>query len=186
MAQYRINMDGSWNQIYDTEQTYYVYLLRRPNGKVFYVGKGKGRRIDHHEREAKTDCKCHKCNIIRQAWKRGELIGKEVVFSTNVEREALAREAQIIQSMKDQLVNVLDCDIRLRKPQRIERARRLTKREQKIELCERVDFAMRKLDRRMRRAYLTRDYELQARIEAEMEAYEMLIRPPVQMELEGL
>lgn len=27
---------------------YYVYALCKPNGDVFYIGKGKGRRINHH------------------------------------------------------------------------------------------------------------------------------------------
>ena len=34
---------------------FYVYTLAYPDGKVFYVGKGSGYRIDQHEMEARTD-----------------------------------------------------------------------------------------------------------------------------------
>ena len=30
---------------------YYVYALCKPNGDVFYIGKGKGKRINHHFQE---------------------------------------------------------------------------------------------------------------------------------------
>jgi hypothetical protein len=34
-------------------QGHYVYVLRRPNGRPFYVGKGYGDRVFQHENEAR-------------------------------------------------------------------------------------------------------------------------------------
>jgi hypothetical protein len=163
---------------------FYVYILSRPDLRPFYVGKGTGPRIVRHEEEARRACECRKCRTIRKIWREGGEVVRQIVFTTDNEITAFQVEARLIQKFRSQLVNILDCDPRIigyvePKPPR------LTKRERKIELCRRVDFTMRKLDRRMRRAYLTRDYAAQQRIEAEMEAYEMLIRPPVQLELEG-
>jgi hypothetical protein len=46
---------------------FYVYILRKPNGVPFYVGKGCGNRVFQHEREAFISIeKNHKLNIIRK------------------------------------------------------------------------------------------------------------------------
>lgn len=45
---------------------YYIYVLFRENGVPFYVGKGKGPRIRHHEWRAKNGARGHRFNIIRK------------------------------------------------------------------------------------------------------------------------
>jgi hypothetical protein len=75
-----------------TTKTFYVYILARPNGKPFYVGKGKGRRIFDHEKEARSGHVCHKCNVIRKIWKQGGEIQRYTVFETDDEQEALDYE----------------------------------------------------------------------------------------------
>ena len=48
------------------QRSYYVYTLARPDGSVFYVGKGSGKRIHHHERLTRSDPNKEKCEVIRQ------------------------------------------------------------------------------------------------------------------------
>lgn len=75
---------------------YYVYVLCRPNGKPFYVGKGKGKRLYSHEAEARRGCKCHKCNVIRKIWKSGGDVQRYIVFTTEIEQEAFEHEIELI------------------------------------------------------------------------------------------
>jgi hypothetical protein len=75
---------------------FYTYLLLRPNGSVFYVGKGQGVRINHHEIEARKGVQSHKCNVIRQVWAEGEEIIKQKVGFFDGEEEAYALEMLLI------------------------------------------------------------------------------------------
>lgn len=56
-----------------SETRFYVYLLTDSrNGEIFYVGKGKGKRYAHHEREWKSSrvvnvAKCQRIGEIKQA-----------------------------------------------------------------------------------------------------------------------
>lgn len=77
-------------------QAFYVYVLARPNGTPFYVGKGKRWRIYEHEREARTGHKCHKCNIIRKIWKGGGEVQRYTIFTTIDESDAFAYERETI------------------------------------------------------------------------------------------
>ncbi|MCE3519447.1 hypothetical protein LXJ58_32360, partial [Escherichia coli] len=50
---------------------YYVYLLCRPDGRPFYVGKGINKRALEHEAEARRnhpigESNPFKCNVIRK------------------------------------------------------------------------------------------------------------------------
>lgn len=59
--------------------TFYTYLLLTPSGTPFYVGKGKGDRMLHHEAEALRNTAIHKtnpfkCNKIRQISNLGQSV----------------------------------------------------------------------------------------------------------------
>lgn len=75
---------------------FYVYILCRPNGKPFYVGKGTGDRINDHDGEARSGHRCHKCNIIRKIWRQGGQIQRYILLETDDEHEALAYEVEVI------------------------------------------------------------------------------------------
>lgn len=75
---------------------FYVYILCRPNGKPFYVGKGSGRRVFDHDSEARSGHQCHKCNIIRKIWRQGGEVQRYTVFTTDDQDEAYAYEQDLI------------------------------------------------------------------------------------------
>jgi hypothetical protein len=74
---------------------WYVYHLIDPRSEsVFYVGKGSGDRIEHHEREALTDSTHPKCDVIRSIWAEGNKVRRLIVKHFNQEAEAYAFEEQ--------------------------------------------------------------------------------------------
>lgn len=75
---------------------FYNYVLMRPDGSVFYVGKGTGNRIDDHEKEARKGVQSHKCNVIRQVWSEGGEIIKQKVAFHNKEEDAFELEILLI------------------------------------------------------------------------------------------
>jgi hypothetical protein len=86
--------------------TWYNYTYSYPDGYirdgvdftdiVFYVGKGQKGRIDSHEREARTGCKCDKCKVIQEIWANGYPVKKRLVFETLIEEKAFANERELI------------------------------------------------------------------------------------------
>lgn len=88
---------------------FYVYILARPDGRPFYVGKGAGDRIYRHERKARSGCPCHKCCVIRKIWRSGGEVQRYTVFTTENEQEAFAYEiAQIALIGRKNLTNLTD------------------------------------------------------------------------------
>lgn len=82
-------------------QKYYVYLVCRPNGQPFYVGKGIGERFLMHERDARNlpSCRSHKLNLIRAIWKRGQKLCYKIDGFFDGEDSAHQREVELIRSI---------------------------------------------------------------------------------------
>jgi len=87
---------------------WYVYELIDPrSGEVFYVGKGKGNRIDEHEKEAQNGYPSYKCNKIRSIWEDGHEIIKQKVAEFWDEDAAYEHEEERIVSIGlDNLTNI--------------------------------------------------------------------------------
>ena len=79
-----------------TSPRFYVYVLALPNGNPFYVGKGQDTRVYEHELEARRNCQCHKCRVIRKVWKQGGQIQRYILLTTADEQEAMAYEIETI------------------------------------------------------------------------------------------
>jgi hypothetical protein len=91
------------------KKTYYVYALARPNERVFYVGKGRGRRVFIHEWKARHGYRDHKSNIIRKIWRQGGEVQRYILFTTDNEQEAYDYEREMIALYgRDHLANQTD------------------------------------------------------------------------------
>jgi hypothetical protein len=78
---------------------WYVYELLDPrDDSVFYVGKGSGKRIHEHEREARNGVCSYKCNKIRHLWSLNLKIKKQIVAYFWDEQDAYYHEAARIAS----------------------------------------------------------------------------------------
>lgn len=88
-------------------QQFYVYVLCRPDGTPFYVGKGQQYRMFAHEREARrTDCTCAKCEVIRDIKAAGGSIDYQIVMRTDNNQQAVEQERELITFYGyDQLTN---------------------------------------------------------------------------------
>jgi hypothetical protein len=76
---------------------FYVYVLLRPDGQPFYVGKGLGRRVFQHEMEARnTTLRTHKLNVIREILRAGGSIAYAVPHFCDDETQAHAFEVALI------------------------------------------------------------------------------------------
>lgn len=85
--------------------SYYVYLLCRPDGQPFYVGKGLNRRALEHEAEALRhhplgESNPFKCNVIRKIVREGANVIYRIdsVYATSEEQRCLDREAELIRT----------------------------------------------------------------------------------------
>src|SRR5258708_12012279 len=83
---------------------WYVYILRRPDGRPFYVGKGKAYRVFDHENEARhpNDFRSNplKLNVIRKIKHSGANLTYEIDLIADNEMEALEREMSLIGGFK--------------------------------------------------------------------------------------
>jgi len=87
--------------------SYYVYVLKYPDGTPFYVGKGKEDRWNDHEKEAKCSNKelknlinPLKLNIIRKIWSNEQDVIKEKVLVNVSEKKAFTYEKKLISKYK--------------------------------------------------------------------------------------
>lgn len=80
-----------------THHPFYVYVLCRPSGEPFYVGKGIDFRCVQHEADARTTkALSHKLNVIRSLHRQGLKVGYRIDSSFTDESAALARERVLI------------------------------------------------------------------------------------------
>jgi hypothetical protein len=81
---------------------YYTYLLLRPDGVSFYIGKGRGNLAPQHAHEAMRQSKLkrinpHKCNAIRSIVLRGEELRYRIdrIYTDADQLSCLEREAAL-------------------------------------------------------------------------------------------
>ena len=77
---------------------FYVYLLKRPDGSPFYVGKGRGNRCTRHAQNAYLlkDPNLHKVNVIKKIIRSGLKPVIEIVQSSLTEHDAFELEKKLI------------------------------------------------------------------------------------------
>ncbi|MEP3440263.1 MAG: GIY-YIG nuclease family protein [Sulfitobacter sp.] len=83
---------------------YYVYILRRPDGRPFYVGKGSKDRVFDHETEARhpnnRKSNSYKLNVIRSLWGQDSNVVYEIAYQSDDEQNAYDEEARLISEIK--------------------------------------------------------------------------------------
>lgn len=76
---------------------FYVYVLIRPSGHPFYVGKGTGARIARHEQDAiNTKMRGYRLSIIRACHRDKLKVGYELAGFFRKEADAFAEEKRLI------------------------------------------------------------------------------------------
>jgi uncharacterized protein len=89
--------DEAHQHLRNYPQRHYVYVLLKPCGTPFYVGKGIGARVFAHESAARnTVDKSHKLNTIRALHNAGSLVLYSITICQSA-ADALTRERELIQ-----------------------------------------------------------------------------------------
>lgn len=83
---------------------YYVYILRKPDGRPFYVGVGRSRDKDHqrvqdHGMLARGKDRSWKSIVIRSIWNAGGQVHYGIDGWHDSEAEVFAREVELIESI---------------------------------------------------------------------------------------
>jgi len=95
-----MNLGQAKKLIDDHSERFYVYVLKKPSGIPFYVGKGTHDRIACHEIgvefSTNANVKYYKENIIRKILKNGKQINYDIILFINDEKEAYNKEIEII------------------------------------------------------------------------------------------
>lgn len=90
------------------EKRPYTYVLLYPDGKAFYYGKGTGKRIFQHRKEAQSGmfANRHKNHTIRKIWATGEDYQEIILAYHNTEQDAFMHEIALIFLSGDSLTNL--------------------------------------------------------------------------------
>lgn len=90
-----VSLTAALAAIVERGEAFYVYVLRRPSGAPFYVGKGRRDRIGLHERDA-INGNLYRHRVMREALRSGAAIGYELVGFYDNESDAFAEERRLI------------------------------------------------------------------------------------------
>jgi hypothetical protein len=102
---------NGFNSVNDIKpcKKYYVYLLINPlNKKIFYIGKGKGDRVNNHQKEVEKNIinNGKKFEYIKEILSTGEDLQYHIFKKNLKEDDALTLERKLINRFKNELTNI--------------------------------------------------------------------------------